>query len=92
MCIWERVVEIVGIEGAEGVHTIDVWFSERRQRWVVERRDADGAVVGWSFCAANEHDATDCLAEWLRAHAEVHLVGRDARRAAEAMERVDRAA
>ena len=86
-------MEIVGIEGAEGVHTIDVWFSSRRQCWVVERRGPDGGMIGQSYGAADEQDAIACLAEWLRSHDETHLVGRAARIVAEAAERrVDRAA
>lgn len=77
-------MQIVGIEGEEGIQTIDMWFSSRRQCWVVERRDGDGAVVGLSFCAAEEHDAATCLIEWLRTHEETHLVGRARRAAAEA--------
>ena len=84
-------MQIVGIEGEDGVHTIDMWFSPRRQCWVVERRDGDGAVIGLSFCALEEHDAAACLAEWLRTHEETHLVGRAAQVAAEA-HLLDRAA
>ena len=76
-------MQIVGIEGEDGVHTIDMWFSSRRQRWMVERRDRDGAVIGLSFYAPEEHDAAACLAEWLRTHEETHLVGRAVRVAAE---------
>ena len=83
----EQAVEIVGIEGEEGVHTIDLWFSSRRQCWIVERRDPDGSVIGQSFCTADEHDAAACLLEWLRTHDETHLVGRAARIAVEAEER-----
>lgn len=75
-------MDIVGIEGAEGVHTIDLWFSLRRQCWVVERRDADGVVLGLSFCAHEKYDASACLVEWLRTHDETHLVGRAAEAAA----------
>ena len=84
-------MQIVGIEGEEGVHTIDMWFSSRRQCWVVERRDGDGAVIGLSFCAAEEPDAVTCLVEWLRTHEGTHLVGRAVLVAAEAHLR-DRAA
>ena len=86
-------MQIVGTEGAEGVHTIDMWFSARRRCWIVERRDPDGSVVGHSFCTSDEHDAAACLVEWLRTHDETHLVGRAVRLAAEAEERrEDRAA
>ena len=85
-------LEIVGIEGPEGVHTIDMWFSSRKQCWVVERRDPDGGTVGLSFSAAEEHDAAACLLEWLRSHDETHLVGRAARVALAAAERQARRA
>ena len=85
-------MEIVGNEATEGVHTIDMWFSSRKQCWVVERRDPDGGTVGMSFSAADEHDAAACLLEWLRSHDETHLVGRAARAVLTIEQRADRAA
>ena len=86
-------MDIVGIEGTEGVHTIDMWFSSRRRCWIVERRGPDGSVIGLSFAAQDEDDAVACLLEWLRTHDETHLVGRAAQVAVEAAERrLDRAA
>ena len=69
-------MRIVGAENNEpdAVHTIDLWFSERRGGWVVERLDAEGHMIGTSHFCTNEHDATACLDHWLRAHAETHLV------------------
>lgn len=72
-----RSLDIVGIEQArsddDDVHTIDVWFSQRRGCWVVERLNAAGHLVGTAHCCASEHDAEACLTEWLRAHGETHL-------------------
>ncbi len=80
-------VEIVGIETDEGVHTIDIWFSARRDCWVLERHDVEGRIVGVSYCTPDEPDAAACLSEWLRTHGETHLVGRAARMVAEARAR-----
>ena len=90
-------MDIVGIEGtvrdASHVHTIDVWFSERRGKWVVERLNADGHHVGLAFLCASEADAEDCVAEWLRAHVETHLASPPSRKtAAKHTARQDRAA
>ena len=72
-------MDIVGtIESAEGVHTIDVWYSARRHCWMVERRDAEGNVLGGTVQLPEEDDVAACVAEWLRAHSETHLVGRGA--------------
>lgn len=89
-------MRIVGPErtgpGHAGVHTVDMWFSHRRGRWVVERLDAEGHLLGHVFCAAEEADAAACLEEWLRAHGETHLVTREVRaRAARAAGRRDAA-
>ncbi len=59
------------------VHTIDLWFSEKRKVWIVERLNADGHHVGATYQTKDVHDARACLEEWLRIHAETHLVGRD---------------
>ena len=74
----ETDVHIVGINPQEfdatHVHTIDMWFSDRRAVWIVERLNAEGDHVGLAHLCASEDDAADCVAEWLRAHAETHLV------------------
>ena len=71
-------MRIVGVEDREpeagAIHTIDVWFSERRGKWVIERLDADGDGVGTVLVCESREDAEDCLADWLRAHSETHLV------------------
>lgn len=70
-------MEIVGssLGGEEAqIHTIDVWFSKRRNAWVVERLDADGHLVGAAHYCDHEHDAADCLAHWLRTHGDTQLV------------------
>ena len=85
-------MQVVGVEGEIGVHTIDMWFSSRRRCWIVERRDPDGAVIGHAFCTSDEHDAAACLVEWLRTHDETHLIGRAACVAADAETRRERAA
>lgn len=77
-------MQIVGLEGVEGVHTIDIWFSSRRKCWVVERRDPHGSAVGSSFCTFDEQDAAACLIEWLRTHDEAYLVGRAVKLTSEA--------
>lgn len=56
------------------VHTIDIWFSDRRELWIVERLNANGDPIGMAHPCASEGDAAACLAEWLRAHPETHLV------------------
>lgn len=81
-------MQIVGFSRALGddpqVHTIDVWYSERRKAWMVERLDAQGHQVGPSHSCATEAEAEACLEEWLRSHSGVRLV---APRAASAAER-----
>ena len=71
-------MHIVGIEQTDGdeprVHTIDIWFSRRRQLWFVERLDSQGHQVGLAHFCADEQEAAACLAEWLRTHDETHLV------------------
>ena len=74
-------MHIVGHEAAEPepdhVHTIDLWFSDKRRLWIVERLSSDGHHVGATYQTHNEHDAKACLEDWLRAHAGTHLVGRN---------------
>ena len=71
-------MRIVGIEDSEAetgaIHTIDVWFSQRSGKWIIERLDADGDRMGGAHVCADREEAEDCLADWLRAHGEAHLV------------------
>lgn len=71
-------MHIVGIDLPERdethVHSIDMWFSNRRQIWIVERLNADGDPVGVAHHCASREGGMDCLAEWVRAHGETHLV------------------
>lgn len=76
-------MQIVGIEhtGRDSaqvdtaqVHTIDMWFSERRGMWFVERLDADGNQIGVVHRCGDEQEASACLDEWLRTHSETHLL------------------
>ena len=85
-------MQIVGIvETADGeapVHTIDVWFSKRSRRWLVERLDAHGDLIGAVHHCPSEQDALVCVGEWLRAHPETHLLSpRDAEAVAQATRR-----
>ena len=65
-----------GATGGDGlhVHTIDVWFSQRLQAWLVERLDGDGHQIGFTHRCASEEDAASCVAEWLRTHGEAQLL------------------
>ncbi len=56
-----------------GVHTIDIWFSEARRRWVVQRLDGRGDPVGHSHSCLTQGEAKACLADWLRRHPETYL-------------------
>ena len=71
-------MQIVGIDIADRhethVHTIDMWFSARLNVWFVERLNAEGHVVGAIHRCETEDDAANCVREWLRTHAETHLV------------------
>ena len=71
-------MRIVGIEDSEpeagAIHTIDVWLSQRSGKWIIERLDANGDRMGWVHVCEHREDAEACLAEWLRAHGETHLV------------------
>lgn len=71
-------MQIVGIEQTDNdegrVHTIDIWYSRRRQAWVVERLSANGGQIGAAHYCASEADAAVCLEEWMRVHDDVHLV------------------
>lgn len=71
-------MRIVGIEASEpeagAIHTIDVWYSQRRDKWIVERLDADGHRRGAAHVCVSREEAEDCLTDWLRAHDETHLV------------------
>ncbi len=57
----------------EHVHTIDIWYSRRRRRWIVERLDLEGHLLGASHSCADVGEAEACLADWLRTHDEAHL-------------------
>lgn len=74
-------MRIVGVElsgpEAGSVHTIDLWFSRRRGAWIVERLDAEGGHIGHAHICTDREDAEACLAEWLRAHGETHVVGEE---------------
>ncbi len=90
-------MHIVGIiEEADGemqVHTIDVWFSRRTARWLVERLDGNGDLIGLVHHCATEEDALACVGEWLRAHPETHLVSpRVAEKIARAVRRTSKRA
>ncbi len=71
-------MRIVGIEANEpdagAIHTIDVWFSQRRGKWIIERLNADGHRMGAAHVCESREEAEDCLADWLRRHDETHLV------------------
>ena len=71
-------MRIVGIERVEpdhyDIHTIDVWFSQKRGKWIIERLNADGDTIGHAHVCESLEDAETCLAEWLRAHDETHLM------------------
>ncbi len=68
---------VVGVEQAEWqddhVHTIDIWYSQRRRCWIVERLNVDGHLVGAAHQCTTLEDAEDCLWEWLRSHSEAHV-------------------
>ena len=55
------------------VHTIDVWYSQRRQYWVVERLNVHGSLIGVAHHCRTLDDAEACLTEWLRSHDEAHV-------------------
>ncbi len=80
-------MQIVGIEDLDHdgpqVHTIDIWFSKKRGAWILERLDAQGHQVGSAHACADEHEASACLGEWLRAHDDTYLVAPRALDAAE---------
>ena len=71
-------MNVVGFDDATRdlmqVHTIDVWFSQRRNLWIVDRLNADGHHVGVVFVSMDEAEAKDCAAHWLRAHTETYLL------------------
>ena len=71
-------MRIVGINntdcGTPRVQTIDIWFSERRRMWFVERLDAEGHQLGLAHRCDNKAEAEACLEEWLREHSETELV------------------
>ena len=71
-------MRIVGIEANEpdagAIHTIDVWFSQRSGKWIIERLDANGDRMGAAHVCKSRTEAEDCLADWLRTHGETHLV------------------
>lgn len=56
-----------------GVHTIDIWFSEARGRWIVQRLDGRGDPIGHSHSCRTQGEAKACLADWLRRHPETYL-------------------
>lgn len=59
------------------VYSIDLWFSKRRQLWIVERLDSNGNVIGAVHQCSDEDDAHTCLRDWLRAHADTHSFSKD---------------
>ena len=70
-------MRIVGIErepDSGDIHTIDVWYSQRRGAWIIERLNADGDCLGAAHVCEHREDAEECLAEWMRSHGETHLV------------------
>ena len=71
-------MQIVGIDRADWeethVHTVDLWYSKRRNVWVVERLSAAGHIIGSTHYCPTADDAAACLADWLRVHDETHLV------------------
>ena len=70
-------MRIIGPEPAiasdDAVHTIDVWFSQERRRWVVQRLNGQGDPIGHSHFCRTEGEARACLADWMRRHPETHL-------------------
>ena len=90
-------MRIVGIEiseaSVEHVQTIDLWYSERSRKWIIERLNANGDRVGVAQACASRQDAEACLAEWLRWHGETHLLSPDeAKRRRQAVRQARRAA
>ena len=60
--------------GENAVHTIDIWFSEARRHWVVQRFNGLGDPVGHDHFCRSQAEAKACLAYWLRRHPETHLL------------------
>ena len=78
-------MHIIGPEaldhGPDEVHTIDLWFSPKRRRWIVERLNSEGHPVGMSAEYKARADALGCFDDWLRRHPEAHLAApREGRR------------
>jgi hypothetical protein len=61
------------------VHTIELWFSQKRKVWIVERLNDEGHHIGATYQTTDVHAAQACLEEWLRMHGETHLVEREAK-------------
>ena len=55
------------------VHTIDVWYSAARRRWLVQRLDGAGGAIGSAYRCTSKAEALACLAAWKRRHPEAHL-------------------
>ena len=90
-------MRIVGIEmpeaSVEHVHTIDLWYSDRSRKWIIERLNANGDRVGVAQSYDSREDAEACLAEWLRWHGETHLLSpAEAKRRRQAIRQARRAA
>ena len=84
---WRHELNVVGKEQADWhddhVHTIDVWYSERRRCWIVERLNVQGHLIGTTHHCRTLEDAEDCLTEWLRSHDEAHVTSARERPTAE---------
>ena len=57
-----------GIGGDDAVHTIDVWFSRERRRWVVQRLNGQGEPIGHGHFCRSEDEARACVTDWMRRH------------------------
>lgn len=68
--------------GDDAVHTIDVWFSQERRQWVVQRLNGHGDPVGYDHFCRTEHEAKACVTDWMRRHPETHLTTPSTGRAA----------
>lgn len=70
-------MQIIGPEPTsatdDAVHTIDVWYSETRRHWIVQRLNGHGDGIGHSHKCRSRAEATACVADWMRRHPETHL-------------------
>ena len=57
----------------DAVHTIDLWFSQERRQWVVQRLNGHGDQIGHSHFCRTENEARACVADWMRRHPATHL-------------------